>query len=73
MMADAFLKVWPEDGVILDLPAELQISAFFSAFLEQMREHGRLDEARQIHWETKHDFQRDNIARWMHELVVEAA
>lgn len=55
------------------------ISAFFLAFLQKIGESdaisgdGLLDSARNIKWELEHDFQRENVGRWMENLEVEAS
>ena len=47
--------------------AGLLISAFFNGFLQQVLEDKPeiLDVARTVRWELKHEFQRENVARWM--------
>lgn len=45
----------------------LLISAFFNAFLQRVHEQqpSKLDNARNIHWQLKFDFQRKNVKNWM--------
>lgn len=50
-----------------DLPAALLISAFFNGYLQYFVKHQakHLDVARATQWRLKHDFQKQNVARWM--------
>jgi len=45
----------------------LLISAFFNAFLQQIHEANpsQLASARQINWNLKHQFQKENVSRWI--------
>lgn len=54
-------------------PAALLISCFFSSFLTQINDSrpDLLDDARKISWVAKHQFQQDNIARWMEDFKTE--
>ncbi len=49
------------------LPASLIISAFFNGFLQRVFEKSAdlLPLAKQIQWNPKFDFQRENIGQWM--------
>ena len=56
------------EGLIIDLhgvrPSVL-ISPFFHSFMVHMVDNGLLPEAKAIRWLAEHDFQEDNIKRWI--------
>ena len=54
------------------LPPSLLISAFFNGFLAAISEQrpDLLQTAKKIHWRLDHDFQCENVRRWMKGFVV---
>lgn len=63
---------WEDLAVdLLMLRSELLISAFFLSFLQCVSEQrpDLIDHARRIRWDVRHDFQRENISRWMRDFV----
>ena len=76
-MAEALLaQEWgtPLKVSVRGVPAIQVISACFHAFLNTIAADPRRDllgKARAIVWETDHDFQLVNIARWMRQLTVD--
>ncbi len=74
-LADAILQLhptgWPTDPIILDLDAAQLISVFFSAFVHrviEVRSNAALNQVLATRWEARHDFQTENVARWMQML-----
>jgi len=52
------------------LPPAMLISAFINGFLQRIyvTDESFLDHARAIQWQTKFDFQRENVERWVNDF-----
>ena len=76
-LADQMLKLPTWDNVIVDLrkcAPGLLISAFFNGFLQRVADKSpsRLAAARKVEWQLAHEFQRDNVAKWMKNFKPDA-